>query len=545
MEIKKKFKDLTEDDIVEIEKIYTSKEISWDSKERELAEYTGVGARTARKWAKKLGFTNPIEPKSPQFENAKKKKISKKKKRFIITWAQNNTPVHEVFLRNIEAYAKEIGAEIIVIAGRYKNPTSVFSDKNIDTWHSRVMPYLYAGTHAIHKHLIVVGDVKISPTAVIPMTAMEGFSGSESCVFGHPKAQMQMVPVLEDCPPKKMMTTGACTVANYTDSKAGKKGEFHHTLGFVIAEVKDKEVFFSRQVTATDDGNFNDLYYNVKFKGGNKKVNIVPGLTFLTDEIEGSPKVSKNKTVDAAILGDVHFGCHDQKVLDATIDILFKKLKPKEVVLHDVFDGYSISHHDEKDPFAQYHKEVDGRNDLNKEIELMLEGLEQFSDYKCIIVRSNHDDFLDRWLTRADWKKQSTMKNTPSYFKFGALLAERGAPKGVIPYVIEERFPNFITLGRSDSYRVNSWEVGQHGDVGASGSRGSINQFRRLNTKMIIGHSHSPNRKDGVIQVGTSTNLRIGYNIGPSSWLQSHAIIHGDGKAQQIDFISGEFTTFD
>ena len=142
MKIKKKFKDLTEDDILEIKKIYTSKEVSWDKKEKKLAKYTGVGARTARRWAEKLGFTTPVEPNSPQFENAKKKKISKNKKRFIITWAQNNTPVHEVFLRNIEAYSKEIDAEVIIIAGRYKNPTSVFTDKNIDTWHSRAIPNL-------------------------------------------------------------------------------------------------------------------------------------------------------------------------------------------------------------------------------------------------------------------------------------------------------------------------------------------------------------------------------------------------------------------
>ena len=37
----------------------------------------------------------------------------------------------------------------------------------------------------------------------MPMTAMEGFSGEESCIFGHPKVQMNMVPVLDDCPPKK------------------------------------------------------------------------------------------------------------------------------------------------------------------------------------------------------------------------------------------------------------------------------------------------------------------------------------------------------
>jgi hypothetical protein len=394
-----------------------------------------------------------------------------------------------------------------------------------------------------------VGDVKIVPTAALPMTTMQGFSGSESCIFGHPKVQMEMVPVLEGRPPKMMMTTGACTVPNYTDSKAGKKGEFHHTLGFTIVEIKDEEVFFSRQVTAADDGDFYDLYYRVKFKGGFKKMDMgVPGLTFLSDELEGKSVVKRIDKIESAILGDIHFGEHDQRVIDSTINTLFRNLHPKEVVLHDVFDGHSISHHDEKDPIAQYHKEVDGRNDrndLDKEIKLMLDGLEPFSKYRTIIVRSNHDDFLDRWIKRVDWRKQSTMKNSLAYMKYTSLLLERKAEKGVIPFVINERYPEMITLGRSDSYKVHDWEVGQHGDIGASGSRGSINQFRRLNSKMIIGHSHSPSRKDGVIQVGTSTHLRVGYNIGPSGWLQSHAIVHKNGKAQHINFIRGEFTTFE
>ena len=63
-----------------------------------------------------------------------------------------------------------------------------------------------------------------------------------------------------------------------------------------------------------------------------------------------------------------------------------------------------------------------------------------------------------------------------------------------------------------------------------------------LNTKIIVGHYHSPGRKDGAIAVGTSTHLRVGYNNGPSSWLQSHVIIHNNGKAQHINFIDGEFT---
>lgn len=540
-----KFDELTEDDILHIKEIYSSREFSWDERMIELMKYLNKSERTTRKWLVKLGIKQKEQEESPQFKNAKNKKIGKKSKRYIITWAQNNTPVHEVFLRNLEEYAKEIGAKILVIAGRYKNPTSVFEDEVHESWHSRVEPYLYANRHNLHKHLVLVGDVKISPTADTPMTGMRGFSGSESCIFGHPKVQMETVPVLEGRPAKMMLTTGACTVANYTDSKAGKKGEFHHILGFVVVEIKDNHKFFTRQVTATDDGNFYDLYYRVEFEGGAKKVDLVPGLIFNSREVEGKPKVKRIKEIDAAILGDIHFGEHDQAVIDSTLNVLFKQLKPKEVVLHDIFNGHSISHHDRKDAFAQYRKEIEGKNDVDKEIREMIDGLKPFTKYKTVIARSNHDDFIDRWLKDADWKRDGSIKNAPAYMRFSAMLLENKAPKGIIPTIVEKEYPEMITLGRSDSYRIHDWEVGQHGDIGASGSRGSINQFRGLNTKMIIGHSHSPSRKDGVIQVGTSTLLRVGYNIGPSGWLQTHAIVHADGKAQHINFIGGEFTTFE
>jgi hypothetical protein len=218
--------------------------------------------------------------------------------------------------------------------------------------------------------------------------------------------------------------------------------------------------------------------------------------------------------------------------------------------LHDVFDGNSISHHEMKDPFIQYGKEISGKNDLGKEIDEMLDGLDRFKDFKnVVIVRSNHDDFLDRWLKNEDWKKQPTFKNSRLYMKFSDLLLDQYGKdpynvKGVIPTIINERFPKFITLGRSASYKVKGWELGQHGDVGSSGSRGSLQQFRQLNTKIIVGHYHSPGRKDGAIAVGTTTKIRVGYNQGPSSWLHSHVLIHEDGKAQHVNFINGEFTTF-
>jgi hypothetical protein len=204
-----------------------------------------------------------------------------------------------------------------------------------------------------------------------------------------------------------------------------------------------------------------------------------------------------------------------------------------------------------KDPFIQYGKEMLGLNDLNKEINAMLEGLNVFKDFEnVVIVRSNHDDFLDRWLKNEDWKKQPTFKNSRLYMKFSDLLLEQYGKdpynvKGIIPAIINEMYPKFITLGRSESYMVKNWELGQHGDIGSNGSRGSLMQFRRLNTKIIVGHYHSPGRKDGAIAVGTSTKLRVGYNKGASSWLQSHVIIHTDGRAQHINFINGEFSTIE
>lgn len=551
-----KINKLTDEDKNFFKKTYLDKSIAWQDRLNILSERFEVSARTIQTWVTLLNLKEKPDIESKELVKAKERKFNKKKKRFIITWAQNNTPVHEKFLRNIEAYAKKVNADIHIIAGRYQNPTSIFSDSE-EVWHPRVAKYLDAARHDVHKYLSIMSDVKVQPTATNPMTGMQGMSGINSCVFGSPKVQMEMIPVLEGCSAKMMMTTGACTISNYTDSKAGKKGEFHHTLGFVIIEIKNDEIFFSRQVTATDDGDFIDLYSSVEFIGKEEAMEfptVSDKLEWINNnfgsdpiEITGATKITKISNIEAIVLGDLHYGHEDPKVMKATFSLL-DNLKPEHVVLHDVFDGNSISHHEMKDPFAQYRKEVRKTNSLKDEIKYMLEGLEKFKKFKnVVIVRSNHDDFIDRWLKNNDWRKLPTYANSLEYMEFSRILlqqyAESDEVKGVIPELINRKFPKYITLSRSDSYIVNDWELAQHGDIGSGGSRGSLEQFRKLNTKIIIGHSHSPGRKDGAMQVGTSTILRVGYNVGASGWLQSHVIIHKNGKAQHINFIKGEYTT--
>ena len=520
------FNELTKEQINYAKKVYTNKSLSWDERMTDLTTYFNKCERTVRRWCIKLGLKERVEVESEQYEQAKKRKADKSKKRFIITWGQNNTPVHTKFFENIEAYAEHIDAAIHVIAGRYKNPTSTFPEADQDVWDDDLVDYLDANRHDIHKYLSVMSDVKIHPTATNPMSGMAGMSGVNSCVFGSPKVQLEMIPVLEGCKPKMMLTTGAVTVKNYTDSKSGKKGEFHHTLGFVVVEIKDKNTFFVSQVTDHHkNGAFSDLFFNVN-----------------------NGKVSRLNNIAGIVWGDMHSGHHDSSLVKKTHELL-DILVPEHVILHDVYDGSSINPHESKDPFLQYGKEIKGLNSVDKEIGEMIALLKPFEKYKNVVIdRSNHDDFLDRWLKNEDWKKQPSCKNSLAYMEFSAMLLKQYAKnpykvKGIIPEIINKYYPKFITLGRNQSYKVLDWEVGQHGDVGSNGSKGSLLQFRKLNTKIIVGHYHSPGRKDGALAVGTSTHLRVGYNIGPSSWLQSHVLIHKDGKAQHINFINNDFTT--
>ncbi len=515
---------LSESELEQVKKIYYDKSLTWDDRMALLIKKFGKSERTIRTWLVKLGLKEKVVEESAEFQAAQSKIFDKSKKRFIITWAQNETEVHQPFLSNIEAYAKHINASIHVIAGRYRNPTSLSASdaaEQTESWDKSVVKYLDANRHDIHQYMSILSDVKVQPTAVNPMTGLESITGISSCVVGHPRLQMQVIPALEGHKPKVMLSTGSVTKKNYTDSKSGKKGEFHHTYGFVVIEIKNDKTFFARQVTADSNGDFCDL---------NNKVT--------------KTKITKLNKIAAFIAGDIHYGEHDDQAMSATNDMI-KKLAPKEIFLHDVFDGHSISHHDMKNPFKLYQKEQNGSNSLKNEMEKMVDWLEKLQknnvDKKIIVVRSNHDDFVDRWLQSLDWKRD--LKNAAEYIQYAGILLSGEAPKGIVPYIINKRIPKIVCLGRDESYKVLGWELGQHGDYGTNGSRGSLEQFRKLNTRIVVGHYHTPGRKDGALSVGTLTKLRVGYNSGGSSWLHSNVIIHENGKGQHVNIIDGEYTT--
>jgi len=197
-----------------------------------------------------------------------------------------------------------------------------------------------------------------------------------------------------------------------------------------------------------------------------------------------------------------------------------------------VFNGHSISHHERNQPFQVMAREEDGSGDLMMELNNMAAFFDRYSDFNFVMVRSNHCEFLDRWLNDVDWRKAT---NKSTYLELAYVLKNDIIGKGIIPAILNKyEVTNVKCLGIDESYRVMNIECGVHGHIGTNGSRGSAIQFKDMNTKNITGHTHSPLRIDGHVCVGTLTHLRVGYNKGLSSWGHANAIIYPNGKMQLV-----------
>lgn len=480
--------------------------------------------------------TNPDKPysgrngqkeaeKNPQF----KRKLSGIK-RFVITAAQNATPVNKPFLRALENYCAHNKAELVVIPLRYKNPTSQWtaSQDNDEVWADELQPYLYNQRKKLNDNLVLLGDVKTQPTAVNPLSGYEALTHGESGIFGHTKLQLLTVPTPQGKMPKIMTTTGAVTVPNFTDSKAGKLGEFHHASAAVAVDIVGKK-FFIYQLNADKTGGFQHLteFYYPDHRG-----------------------VLKGAGVSALVFGDTHRKFMDAKVTDATFGKkgMVETLNPEHLVFHDLHDAYAENVHHAKRPFISVAKRQSGFDDVRTEVEGDIEWLRAVcKGRKAAIVASNHDNMLYRWIENADWRLDPT--NAEFYLETALHMVQHtemtssgsSTPDPFAYWVNKAKIPGLRCLGQDESFPLAGIELGFHGDKGPNGSRGSRKNMRRIGVKTIIGHAHSPGIDEGCYQTGTSTPLKLEYTGGPSSWMHAHCILYPSGKRSLAFIIDGEW----
>lgn len=447
--------------------------------------------------------------------------------RYLITAAQNATPVHERFFATLKKAAAAMDAELVVIPLRYKNPTSIWSryTQEFDWWDEAVVPYLYNSRKKLNPNLVLAGDVKTQPTAYAPLSGFESLTGAESCIIGHPKMQFRSVPAPSGRFPKILTTTGACTKRNYTDTRAGKLGEFHHVLGALIIEI-DGKTFHLRQLNANyEDGSFIDL---------DKR--------FTQDGVEDAPPAL------GLVMGDTHARLICPTVDKATFGKggIIETLNPKALVFHDVIDGYAFNPHHRNNPFISQAKYQFKKSNVEAEVKHCIEFLRtRVGEREGILVSSNHADFLERWVLDHDWKRDPP--NAKFYLKTALAMLEsvKWTGKGTeyadpFAYWIEQAgLKNVRCLEPDESYKLGENECGMHGHRGPNGSQGTLENLSRLGSRVISGHTHTPGIRDGHYQCGTSTPLRLEYTHGPSSWLNTHCAVYASGKRALITMIDG------
>lgn len=451
----------------------------------------------------------------------------------LVTSAQNATPVHKAFWDNLQAYRAFRKARTFVVPLRYRNPTSLWSEnqENDEWWASEVKDNLFAGRKLLGPGIMLMGDVKTQVTATEPLTGYESLSGPNSAIFGHPQIALQAVAAPQNKTPKIITTTGACTIKNYTSTKAGVKGDFHHSFGATVVEV-DGDWFTLRQIVAKDDGSFIDREFAV-----------------------ANGRVTKAPPAEGIAMGDTHDWFSDPDVMAGTFDKggLVPTLRPKRLFWHDLLDFFSGDHHHRGKPFIAIAKHEGSRWDVRQEVaDAVTTVLTRTPPgTESIIIASNHTDHLKRWIEETDWR--SDPRNAKFYLETAKYMADNTVMKDEAtstPDPFEYWFNKLKHLGhygavntrilkRDESYSVQGVEFTFHGDKGANGAKGERRAYARIGTKTVINHAHAPGITEGCYQGGTNSYLKLDYNAGLSSWLHCDVVQYANGKRSLI-FFSGK-----
>jgi transposase len=521
---KKRYKELSLEEIEYLKHVYYL-EATHKEKTDILSTKFGVGERSIRGWWKKLDLNKLSSDLPPQLQKAQERELNRDTKVILVTTAQNKTSVNKDFLNNLINYknyiTNELGkeAEIVIIPSKYRNPTNNVEDekaKSEDWWDDFVDDYLFYGKLNFGDTLISC-DSHISPTSKNPLDGYEILAENNHVVLGHTKNHFTTLPRFRGDALRVMTSTGSITSKNYSKSKSGEHGALLHSYGFVVVELKDKDVcYIPRNVKVKSDGSFIDITNEVTKLG---VVKIESSLGF--------------------VFGDIHAEQVNRDFLNITKKLV-AKLNPEKSVLHDVFDGASVNVHESKDMFLKRLKIVQGKHLIENEVEECLNLIDEIKGCcgEVLISESNHDNFLTRHIDNENWKKD--LHNSPAYLKY-ALISQTVDLRNygnILGYLIWERFGDSVKyMKMGDSVYIADYQIASHGDYSSNGAKGATRGFSRLNLKLIHAHSHSPKLHNNVTCVGVTCHIEQYYNRkGLSSWAYAHSVIHDNGKNQLLVF---------
>lgn len=450
--------------------------------------------------------------------------------RYIFSSAQTNTKVNKAFLYNLEAYAKHLNAEIVISGFSYK-ASDVNSPGSYDP---SIQKYLSKRQINIGNKLLYCGEMNTNPTAVDPLSGFETYTRSMWGIFPHPRISLKSIPTMFSSPAKQIMTTGAVTERNYIQKKAGIKAEFHHVIAALLVEIDSDGDVFCRHLIAEKNGAFQDL----------------------TNYVQAG-RIFTGWTVEAITWGDIHCEKLDAAVAAGAWGIdsevisplytenvpMLDELMPKYQFFHDVLDFRRRNHHNVWDPHFKFERYARGDERVQDEIMKCAWFLAETEREWCksVVVDSNHDRALTKWLKTADYRNDpaNAIFFLRTQLAFYEAIERDDKDFLLFEWAVKQHDINLDSvkfLKNTDSFIIckeagGGIECALHGDLGANGAKGNVASFAKMGPKANTADKHAAAIFEGIYQAGHSCNHDMGYNRGGlSSWTPSHIVTYSSGK---------------
>jgi len=391
-------------------------------------------------------------------------------KKYVYTSYIPGSSINEDFLRILENYCALNNAELKVVLTAAPNR----QDQGLVL--SRLIPYVIQSDCKINDNLFFV-DLRANASSMDPLSGTDAIANAKgSLVLAAPKHRFKSVArsLKHNKSPRGIWCTGTISEPYYKPNKAGLKADGMHKLGALVITVVNDDIFHIRQLSYGEHGvyDMNALYTK------NKRLKVNP---------------------EGLVLGDLHPPFVNNDVLKKT-QFLMSKLNPKNVVYHDIFDAASISHHVE----GKFITKVNVFNflpSLQEEVSLTARVMSSLVNWlpeaEHFVVKSNHDEHLDRYLDEGRYLKDYQNK------KLAIELAEaKLSGKDVVEYSLKKDNPDLEQINflqRNNTLTIAGIECSNHGDYGANGGKGSsVQHGLSFSGKVVTGHCLSENHSVNV-----------------------------------------------
>lgn len=506
---------------------------------RSIAKQLGISRGTVYHYVNKLGLRDekPLAGGHLKPVEIKSRPLPKRGvKRYLFTCLQSNTEIHDAVWANLLALRDYWKAELHVSRFTYnKNaygkksikPGEEVEEKQVLWFDPRVAEFTSDEDLDIAPGLRWCGRMNTLPTATSPLTGFETYTGSASGIFPHTTIALRCVPTGKHEPTKFLYSTGTVGTMNYVQKRAGIKAEHHHAYGALLVEVDKDGDWWARQLHAGKRGEIYDLDVIAE---------------------EGETVEATGETVHAINWGDIHNEKRDPELFHSTWgpDGILDELMPKYQFFHDTFDPPK-SHHSTRNPHEMFEQFCHGTGGMQAMVKNVVELLstESYRDWcTSVVVNSNHDNMIQRWLRESDYK------DDPENALF-FLRAQLGVYEAIAANDVDFYLPEWVAkqegirpeirfLREDEEFVELDIEFGQHGHLGSNGARGSAAGYAKAGRKVNRGHDHTPSWLWGALTAGVWGDLDQGYNSGMSSWSHTMIVTYANGRRALVTVWKGK-----